>query len=115
EVVRGALAGPLPVTMDGLSMEVDLLEGQKTGFFLDQRENRLALARFVNQRSLLDVFCHQGAWGLYALKAGAAHVVGVDPSEPPLELARLSAASNGFADRFTTRAGDAFDILRSMA
>lgn len=115
EVAHGSVTGPVPVTLDGLTFEVDLVEGQKTGFFLDQRENRLALQRFVRGKSVLDVFSHQGAWGLYALAAGASAVTAVDTSEPALELARRAAQANGFADRLTTRAGDAFELLRAAA
>lgn len=115
EVAHGSVTGPVAVRLDGLTFEVDLVEGQKTGFFLDQRENRLALQRFVRGKSVLDVFCHQGAWGLYALAAGAGAVTGVDSSRPALELARRAAEANGFADRLSTRAGDAFELLRVAA
>lgn len=115
EVVHGTLTGPVAVTLDGLNLEIDLLEGQKTGFFLDQRENRLALARYVPGKRVLDVFSHQGAWGLYALKAGAAHATFVDASEPALALAKRGAEANGFAGKTAARSGDAFDVLKAMA
>lgn len=113
EVVHGALTGPLAVTMDGLKFEVDLLDGQKTGFFLDQRENRLALARFAKDKRVLDVFSHQGAWGLYALQAGARNATFIDSSAPALELARRGAEANGFTGRTSARPGDAFEVLRA--
>lgn len=91
-----APAGPVEVQSDGLRFLVDLGAGQKTGLFLDQRENRLAAARHVKGRRVLDGFCYTGAFGLTALKlGGAASVLALDRSGPALELARRNAALNG--------------------
>ena len=66
-------------------------EGQKTGFYLDQRDNRLAVARLARGRRMLDAFCYTGGFGLHALKAGAANVLGLDVSAAALELAQANA------------------------
>lgn len=99
-LARGVAFGSAPknvgIVLDGLEMLVDPLEGQKTGFYLDQRDNRAALPPWAAGKKVLDLFCHNGAWGLYAAKGGAAEVVGVDQSQQAIELARNSAAMNGF-------------------
>src|SRR5438270_726161 len=79
----------------GLTFRVDLTEGQKTGFYLDQRDNRQAVAHFAAGRRMLDAFCYSGGFGLHAARAGAREVIGVDQSEPALELARENARANG--------------------
>src|SRR5262249_12550362 len=70
-------------------------EGQKTGFYLDQRDNRQAVARLAAGRRVLDAFCYTGGYGLHAARAGASTVLGVDQSEPALDLARTNAKLNG--------------------
>jgi 23S rRNA (cytosine1962-C5)-methyltransferase len=115
ELVKGHLDGPVEVAIDGLVVPVDIVGGQKTGFFLDQRENRRALRRYARGRSVLDVFCHEGAWALSALSAGATRALGVDASEAALALARRAAAANGLAGRLDLRSGDAFDVMRELA
>lgn len=114
-VVRGALDGPVRVRMDGLTFHVDPVGGQKTGLFLDHRENRQALRRYVKGARVLDLFCYGGAWGLYALAGGAASVVGVDDSAPALAAALANAEASGFAGRFQTHDGDVFDVLKKGA
>jgi 23S rRNA (cytosine1962-C5)-methyltransferase len=93
---------------------VNLAEGQKTGFYLDQRENRQAVARYAFGRRVLDGFCYSGGFGLLALAAGAREVIGVDGSEAALELARLNAAQNGFTNVTYVQA-DVFDYLQEAA
>lgn len=100
--------GPPTGTVEFL---VNLAEGQKTGFYLDQRENRQAVARYAAGRRVLDAFCYSGGFGLLAARAGAKEVVSVDGSEPALELARLNAAQNGFKNVTYTQA-DVFDYLQ---
>jgi 23S rRNA (cytosine1962-C5)-methyltransferase len=95
----------------GIEFLVNLAEGQKTGFYLDQRENRMAAARYAAGRRVLDAFCYSGGFGLTALRAGAREVVGVDGSEAALELARLNAAQNGFMNASYQQA-DVFDYLQ---
>lgn len=105
--------GPVVITDQGLRYHVDLNEGQKTGFYLDQRENRLAAARYMRGRSVLDVFCYTGGFSLAASALGGAReVLGVDSSRKALELARTNAELNGLANvRF--EAADSFEWLEA--
>jgi len=93
---------------------VDIAAGQKTGWFCDQRENRLALAPFARGARVLDAFCYTGAFGIHAAMNGAAAVVGLDESEEAVAAARAHADRNGVGDRCTYRAADAFDELRRL-
>lgn len=94
--VRGTVpAEGLVIADGGLRFRVDLAEGQKTGFYLDQRDNRVAVARFAPGRRVLDCFTYSGGFALHAARAGAAEVVGVDSSEPALRLAQQNAELNG--------------------
>ncbi len=90
---------PLEVTMDGLRFLLRPLTGQKTGFFLDQRENRRRLARYVAGETVLDLFCYTGAFSFYAARAGAKKVLAVDRSQEALALAEETARLNGLKDR----------------
>jgi len=110
EVVDGKIEGPHVFQTDGLKIAADLLQGHKTGFFFDQRDNRAALGALCAGKKVLDVFCHTGGFGLWAAKGGAVSVKGVDSSEPALELARQNAALNGFGG-MTFEKADAFDFL----
>jgi 23S rRNA (cytosine1962-C5)-methyltransferase len=93
---------------------VDIARGQKTGWFCDQRENRLAAARLTAGQRVLEVFCHTGAFGIQAALAGASHVEGLDVSEEALVLAREHARLNGVQERCLYRAADAFEELRRL-
>ncbi len=93
---------------------VNLAEGQKTGFYLDQRDNRQAAAPLAQGRRMLDAFCYSGGFGLHAARAGAASVLGIDQSEPALQLARDNARLNGL-DNLTFVRGDVFDELNALA
>ena len=114
-VLRGALTGPVAVPMNGAIYQADLLGGQKTGLFFDQRDNHAFAARLANGGRVLDMFSHVGGFGLAALAAGAVSALAVDGSEPALELARQGAAAMGMSERFATRQGDAFDTLEALA
>lgn len=98
----------------GLAFEVDLLSGQKTGWFFDQRENRARVAGIANGATLLDAFCHTGGFGLLAAKAGAREVTLLDRSQPALELAMASAAANGLGGRVAAQRGEALEALERM-
>jgi 23S rRNA (cytosine1962-C5)-methyltransferase len=99
------------VTYQGLALEVPLSEGQKTGLFLDQRENvRAFLSHLAPGSRVLDVFCYQGIWGLAALKAGAAEAEFVDDSRSACERVESALALNGLPD-CEIHHGDAFDVL----
>lgn len=88
----------LSIVENGLRLFVNLAEGQKTGYYLDQRDNRVAVARLCPGKRVLDAFCYSGGFGLYAARAGAAEVLGVDASETALQLARLNAQVNDLSD-----------------
>ena len=114
-MARGALDGPAPVAMNGATYMADLVGGQKTGLFYDQRPNHAFAARLARGAEVLDVFTHVGGFGLAALAAGAARVLAVDSAAPALALAEEGARRGGVADRFETRRADAFDALRALA
>ncbi len=97
----------------GISFEVDLFAGQKTGFFLDQRENRRIIRKFSKGARVLDVFTNDGGFGLNALAAGAGSAILVDASEDALKRAEHNAKLNGY-DNFSLIADDAFNILQQM-
>ncbi len=103
------------VTEQGVRYAADLIEGQKTGFFLDQRDNRLRLGALVRERrpqQVLDLFCYSGGWGLRALHEGAGHVTFVDQSRAALDLLERSLAANGVPPaRFALIQADAFEFL----
>jgi 23S rRNA (cytosine1962-C5)-methyltransferase len=105
--------GHVTIDEDGVRFLVDLLEGQKTGFYLDQRENRAAAAKYAPGRRVLDAFCYTGGFGLAALHGGAESVLGVDMSEPALALARENAGLNGLSSTEYVRA-DVFDQLDTL-
>jgi len=111
-IVLGETSGLVEFEESGISYRADVLEGQKTGFFFDQRENRLALKDLVKGRRTLDCFCYVGAWALSAAKYGAAGVVGIDSSAKAVTLARLNAELNNLPAMFET--GDVFEKLREF-
>jgi len=114
-VLRGAVAGPILVPMNGATYLADVLGGQKTGIFLDQRPNHAFAKALARGARVLDMFTHVGGFGLAALAGGAQSVLAVDGSTPALALAEQGAAAGGVADRFTTRQGDAFAVLEALA
>ena len=93
---------------------VDIAEGQKTGWFCDQRENRLAAAVYAKGKTVLEAFCHTGAFGVQAALAGAQSVEGLDVSAAAVALAEDHAESNGVASRCRYRQADAFEELRVL-
>jgi len=93
-VLHGAPAGLAEVLENGITYHAQLVEGQKTGWFYDQRANRLLVADLAKGASMLDLYCHSGGFALLAAKKGASTVCGVDSSEPALTLARNAAAAN---------------------
>ena len=116
EVLAGvAPADPVPVPMNGATYMADVMGGQKTGLFYDQRPNHGFVAGLSKGARVLDVFAHVGGFGLAALAAGAGSVLAVDGSAPALELAARGAGEMGVAERFVTRRGDAFDVLTALA
>ncbi|RMG81275.1 MAG: class I SAM-dependent rRNA methyltransferase [Bacteroidetes bacterium] len=103
-----------PVLENGLRFEVDWEKGQKTGFFLDQRDNRALLAKYVSGKSVLNTFCYTGGFSVYALRAGAGVVHSVDISKPAIEMTCRNVALNDLpADRHEAFAGDVLKFLKS--
>jgi 23S rRNA (cytosine1962-C5)-methyltransferase len=112
-VLAGTLSGPIPVPMNGATYFADLEGGQKTGLFFDQRPNHAFAKRLAKGSKVLDVFSHVGGFALAALAGGAQSALAVDASAPALALAAKGAEASGFAN-FTTRQGDAFDVLEAL-
>lgn len=113
-VLRGADPGLITVTESGIQYKVDLLHHQKTGFFLDQKLNRLAVARYCRGQRVLDCFCNAGGFALNAAQAGASQVTGVDVSAGTLEQARENTLLNGFTQVEFVQS-DVLDFLQSQA
>jgi 23S rRNA (cytosine1962-C5)-methyltransferase len=114
---KGALRGKLePCTLveHDIQYEIDLLEGQKTGFYLDQRENRKSIRRYSDGASVLDCFCNDGGFGLNAAAAGAVSVLGIDISESAVRRADRNALSNKFSKTCHFRSGDVFQVSKSL-
>lgn len=99
---------------NGVRYTVDVENGQKTGFFLDQKYNRAAVARLAQGKRVLDCFTHTGSFALNAAKGGAAHVTAVDVSETAVEMARVNAERNGVSDRMDCVAADVFELLPTL-
>ena len=110
--LRGEIPERILVRENGLVMEVDVLHGQKTGYFLDQKENRLAVRRYCRGARVLDCFCNSGGFSLNAA-AVAREVTAVDISPLALESVRANAARNGFTN-IRTVCADAFEHLRAL-
>jgi 23S rRNA (cytosine1962-C5)-methyltransferase len=106
--------GPLLIVDNGLKYEVDLAEGQKTGFYLDQRENRVAAAGYFRDRRVLDMFCYSGGFSMAASAiGGASNVLGIDTSRRAVMLAQANAQRNGLQNvRFQER--DGFETMESL-
>ena len=113
-LLSGGLEAPIPVPMNGATYMADLLGGQKTGLFYDQRPNHAFAARLAKGATVLDMFTHVGGFALAALAGGAASALAVDASAAALALATEGAKAGGVSDRFSTRQGDAFDVLEAL-
>ena len=103
------------IVENGIRYLVDFENGQKTGFFLDQKANRRAVGQLAKGRRVLDCFTHTGSFALNAAAGGAAHVTAVDVSESAVALARENARRNGLEDRMDFIAADVFDLLPRLA
>ena len=114
------LGEPTPSTVteireNGIIYRVDVENGQKTGFFLDQKYNRLAVAKLARGRRVLDCFTHTGSFALNAALGGAEHVTAVDISASAIEMAKANAVRNGLDDRMDFLVADVFDLLPELA
>ncbi|MEG0772507.1 class I SAM-dependent rRNA methyltransferase [Clostridium sp.] len=119
EQVKGFLTEPfdtmITITENGVKYYVDLENGQKTGFFLDQKENRAAIHKLCKDATVLDCFTHTGSFALNAGVAGAKSVLGVDISEHAVDFSRRNAELNGLQDTVKFECHNAFDILREWS
>ncbi|MCI7725706.1 MAG: class I SAM-dependent rRNA methyltransferase [Clostridiales bacterium] len=100
---------------NGIYYRVDVENGQKTGFFLDQKYNRLAIAKLAKGKRVLDCFTHTGSFALNAAMGGAEHVTAVDISASAIEMAKANAQRNGLNDRMDFLVADVFDLLPELA
>jgi 23S rRNA (cytosine1962-C5)-methyltransferase len=116
ELVTGVLHGeppaPFPIAVEGIEFEVDLMHGQKTGFYLDQLANYGAVASYAKGRRVLDCFANQGAFALACAAAGASEVQAIEISAECVELVRRNAARNRL--KVEAFAGNVFDVLKDM-
>ena len=110
----GHVEGPVQVPMNGATYLADLLGGQKTGLFYDQRSNQAFVASLSSGTNVLDVFSHVGGFALAALAGGATQALSVDASEAALKLAAAGAGTSGVADRHEIRVSDAFEALSEL-
>ena len=116
--LEGEAAPESPLTEiceNGIYYSVDVENGQKTGFFLDQKYNRRAVARLAKGKRVLDCFTHTGSFGLNAAAGGAEHVLCVDISQAAVEMAKEHAMLNGLSDRMEFRQANVFDLLPELA
>ena len=107
--------GITEITENGIRYEVDYINGQKTGFFLDQKYNRRAIRPIAKGKRVLDCFTHTGSFALNAAQAGAERVTAVDVSQNALEIAKRNAEKNGLSDRMEFLCTDVFDYLTAAA
>ncbi|ADL07621.1 class I SAM-dependent rRNA methyltransferase [Thermosediminibacter oceani] len=116
--VKGCLYGEVPeriiIEENGLKLYVDVINGQKTGYFFDQKENRQAIAPLVKGAEVLECFCYTGSFALSAARYGAKKVLAFDSSKDAVELARENAVLNGLNDICEFQEGNAFDVLRQF-
>ena len=115
KVASGRFEGPISVQENGAVFLADLLAGQKTGWFFDQRDNRRFIAALAQDARVLDLYCFNGGFAVQAARAGAAMVLGIDRSEPALALAAETAKLNGVADACIFRRGEAFTEAARLA
>lgn len=114
DFLQSAFDPMVTIEEDDLRFWVNIATGQKTGFFLDQRDNRLAVRPLASSREVLDCFCYSGGFALHAAKAGAQRVEGIDISEEAVAMATENAKLNDLANRCSFRTGNVFDELREL-
>jgi 23S rRNA (cytosine1962-C5)-methyltransferase len=114
-IAAGALSGPVEIEENGARFEVDVMAGQKTGWFYDQRKNRGFLASLASGARLIDLYCYGGGFAVAAAVAGAESVLAIDRSEPALALASRSAALNGVGERCEFRRAEVFAETAALA
>ena len=112
---EGDTSGLTKITENGIVYDVDVVNGQKTGFFLDQKYNRASIHAIAKGKRVLDCFTHTGSFALNAAKAGAAHVTAVDISEEAIRMTRQNAQNNGLDGKMDFICRDVFELLTDMA
>ena len=113
-LLAGNLEGPVPITLNGLRFEVDVLGGHKTGLYLDQQVNYQRVAELAKGAQVLDCFSFLGGFGLHAARAGAAHVHLLDQSAEVIAAALRNAAANDLAEKCSAEAANVFDWLKAQ-
>ena len=112
QTLQGELPPQVVIRENGLLIEVDLLHGHKTGFYLDQRENRMQLAQYCDNKDLLNCFSYTGTFGLYAAKHGAKSVINIDASQVALDKSERILQLNNIDSNVSHIQGDVFELLR---
>lgn len=113
--LKGSFDPLIQVRENGIPFYADIENGQKTGFFFDQRENRASIRPLVKDAEVLDCFCHTGSFSVHAALYGAKRVTSIDISDDAIDLAKKNAALNGVESRCDFQTANAFDALRSMS
>lgn len=113
--LAGELPGRFPIKLNGLSFEVDVLDGHKTGLYLDQQVNYELVGRLAKGAHVLDCFSFLGGFALHCARAGAANVYGLDQSEEAVKAAGVNATANGLADRCSFATANVFDWLKERS
>lgn len=113
-LMRGDPPGVVTIREGDLSFEIEPLGGHKTGFYYDQRENRLAARRFAPGARVLDAYCHTGAFALHLARAGAREAIGIDVSAEAVRAARRNAEINGLSEACRFETGDAAEAMAAM-
>ncbi len=112
-LLRGNVAEEIEVFENGLKIIVNPIKGHKTGYYLDQRDNRQILSGYAKKKTVMNCFSYTGGFGLFALQGGAKHVTNLDASQHVLDTCERNYLLNGFpSDSFTNICGDAFQVLR---
>lgn len=114
DFITAAPSAVTEICENGIRYDVDVENGQKTGFFLDQKYNRLAAAKIAKGKRVLDCFTHTGSFALNAAKGGAAHVTAVDISQTAVDMVKTNAEKNGLADRMDFVCANVFDLLPEL-
>lgn len=114
DFISAAPSAVTEICENGIRYNVDVENGQKTGFFLDQKYNRLAAAKIAKGKRVLDCFTHTGSFALNAAKGGAAHVTAVDISQTAVDMVKTNAEKNGLADRMDFVCANVFDLLPEL-
>ncbi|MBU1101568.1 MAG: class I SAM-dependent rRNA methyltransferase [Bacteroidetes bacterium] len=114
-ILKGEISDEIEILENGVKLFVNPVKGHKTGFYLDQRDNRQILSAYAKGKTVLNCFSYTGGFGLFALQGGAKFVTNLDASRPVLDTSEKNYLLNGFAsDSFENICGDAFQVLRNM-